>query len=104
MGVPLRRLRRDIVMRTDSACDAHADTAVAEIADLYRRYQRPLLTYLTRIVRDRNTAEELCQDSFVKVLRHWRQRDQQQDVRAWLYRIATNTAYDELRRWRRRTC
>ena len=40
----------------------------------------------------------------MKVLRHWPQRDQQKDVRAWLYRIATNIAYDELRRWRRRPC
>jgi RNA polymerase sigma-70 factor (ECF subfamily) len=55
-------------------------------------------------VSDHDTAEELCQDSFVKVLRHWQQRDQRRDVRAWLYRIAKNTAYDELRRWRRRTC
>ena len=91
-------------MGTDSACDVDTDTAIAEIADLYHHYRRPLLAYLTRIVRDRDTAEELCHDSFVKVLRHWPQRDQQQDVRAWLYRIATNTACDELRRWRRRTC
>ena len=85
-------------MGTDSACDVDTDTAIAEIADLYHHYRRPLLAYLTRIVRDRDTAEELCHDSFVKVLRHWPQRDQQQDVRAWLYRIATNTAYDALRR------
>ena len=82
MGVPLRHLWRDIVMRTDSAYAADADTAGAEIADLYRQHQRPLLAYLTRIVRDRDTAEELCQYSFVKVLRHWPQRDQQKDVRA----------------------
>jgi RNA polymerase sigma-70 factor (ECF subfamily) len=93
-----------MTMGIDSVCDASTDTAGAEIADLYQHYWRPLLAYLTRIVRDRDTAEELCHDSFVKVLRHWPQRDQQQDARAWLYRIATNTAYDELRRWRRRPC
>ncbi len=92
------------MMDTESACDANTDTAVIAIADLYDQYRRPLLAYLTRIVGDRDTAEELCQDSFVKVLRHWPQRDQQKDVSAWLYRIATNTAYDELRRWRRRPC
>jgi RNA polymerase sigma-70 factor, ECF subfamily len=93
-----------MIMGIDNLCDAGTDTADATLADFYQRYRRPLLAYLTRIVRDRDTAEELCHDSFVKVLRHWPQRDQQQDVRAWLYRIATNTAYDELRRWRRRTC
>jgi RNA polymerase sigma-70 factor (ECF subfamily) len=73
-----------------------------EITDFYQHYRQPLLAYLTRIVQDRDTAEELCQDSFVKVLRHWRKRNQQQDVRAWLYRIAKNTAFDEMRRWRGR--
>ena len=101
---PLRRLPRDMMMDTESAGDADTDTAVLAIADLYDQYRRPLLAYLTRIVGDRDTAEELCHDSFVKVLRHWPQRDEQKDVRAWLYRIATNTAYDELRRWRRRPC
>src|SRR5919109_1179358 len=93
-----------MIMSIDSVCDAGTDTAGAAIADFYQRYRRPLLAYLTRLVHDRDTAEELCQDSFVKVLQHWPQRDQQKDARAWLYRIATNTAYDELRRWRRRPC
>src|SRR5258708_35461265 len=88
-------------MDTDSTCDAGADTAGAEIADFYEQYRRPLLAYLTRIVGNRDTAEELCQDSFVKVLRHWPQRDQQKKEREWLYRIATNTAITYIRRVRR---
>ena len=91
-------------MGTDSVSNAGMDTAGVEITDFYQQYRQPLLAYLTRIVRDRDMAEELCQDSFVKVLQHWPQRDRQQDGRAWLYRIATNTAYDVLRRWRRRPC
>jgi len=101
---PLRRLRRDKMVDTESTCDADTDTAVLAIADLYDQYRHPLLAYLTRIVGDSDMAEELCHNSFVKVLRHWPHRDQQKDVRAWLYRIATNTAYDELRRWHRRPC
>src|SRR4051812_37387715 len=100
--VPRRRLRKDRVMSTDNVSNAGMDMAGVEITEFYQHYRQPLLAYLTRIVQDRDTAEELCQDSFVKVLQHWRKRNQQQDVRAWLYRIATNTAYDEMRRWRRR--
>src|SRR5262245_1015661 len=99
---PRRRLRRDMVMSTDSVSNAGMDMAGVEITDFYQHYRQPLLAYLTRIVQDRDTAEELCHDSFVKVLQHWRERNQQQDVRAWLYRIAKNIAYDQLRRWRRR--
>ncbi len=75
-------------MSTDSVTNTGMDMAGVEITDFYQHYRQPLLAYLMRIVQDRDTAEELCQDSFVKVLQHWRKRNQQQDVRAWLYRIA----------------
>ncbi|HWQ15718.1 MAG TPA: sigma-70 family RNA polymerase sigma factor [Roseiflexaceae bacterium] len=68
---------------------------------LYTDYQRPVLAYLTRLVSDRETAEDLCQETFIKALRRWESRDPTASVVAWLYRIATNTAYDYLRRQRR---
>jgi RNA polymerase sigma-70 factor (ECF subfamily) len=71
------------------------------IEQLYREYHRPLLCYLERLVRQRETAEDLCHETFVKVLRHWDGRDLRLSERAWLYRIATNTAFDYLRQQRR---
>lgn len=71
------------------------------IESLYQHYQRPILAYLMRLVSDRETAEDLCQETFVKALRGWAQHDPQASAAAWLYRIATNTAYDYLRRRRR---
>ena len=38
---------------------------------------------------------------FIKALRHWNELEQAALARSWLYRIATNTAYDYLRRRRR---
>ena len=75
--------------------------AGAYIEVLYQEYQRPLLAYLTRLVSDREAAEDLCQETFIKAMRGWEQRDAAASVTAWLYRIATNTAYDYLRRRRR---
>ena len=75
--------------------------AGAYIEVLYDEYQRPLLAYLTRLVSDREAAEDLCQETFIKAMRGWDQRDAAASVTAWLYRIATNTAYDYLRRRRR---
>jgi len=74
--------------------------AGAYIEVLYQEYQRPLLAYLTRLVSDREAAEDLCQETFIKAMRGWEQRDAAASVTAWLYRIATNTAYDYLRRRR----
>ncbi len=68
---------------------------------LYEEYQRPVLAYLIRLVSDRETAEDLCQETFIKAMRGWEGRDPSASVAAWIYRIATNTAYDYLRRRRR---
>src|SRR5213593_2645091 len=64
----------------------------------YEEYQRPVLAYLTRLVSDREAAEDLCQETFIKAMRGWEGRDPSASVAAWIYRIATNTAYDYLRR------
>ncbi len=63
-------------------------------------YRAAVLAYLNRLVDDRATAEDLCQETFLKVLRVWDPGSQIVNVSAWLYRIATNTAYDHLRRRR----
>ncbi|NNL86478.1 MAG: sigma-70 family RNA polymerase sigma factor [Myxococcales bacterium] len=65
---------------------------------LFQRWAKPLLRYLERLVGDNAVAEELVQDSF---LRLHRARDRYRpDARfsTWLYTIATNTARNELRR------
>jgi RNA polymerase sigma-70 factor (ECF subfamily) len=68
------------------------------IEQLYHEYHQPLGRYLARLVIDRETAEDLCHETFIKALCHWSERDQAGNVRGWLYRIATNTAIDHLRR------
>jgi RNA polymerase sigma-70 factor (ECF subfamily) len=69
------------------------------IEQLYQAHQRRLIAYLTRLVRDRATAEDICQETFLKVMRGWDGRNSTAATIAWLYRIATNTAYDHLRRY-----
>jgi RNA polymerase sigma-70 factor (ECF subfamily) len=71
------------------------------VEHLYREHRRPILAYLIRLIDDREAAEDLCQETFLKALRGWAQHDQSANPIAWIYRIATNTAYDHLRRRRR---
>jgi RNA polymerase sigma-70 factor (ECF subfamily) len=85
-------------MLPKTECRTHAG---AFIEPLYEEYQRPILAHLNRLVGDREAAEDLCQETFIKALRAWEGRDPTASVAAWLYRIATNTAYDYLRRRRR---
>jgi RNA polymerase sigma-70 factor (ECF subfamily) len=78
-----------------------SEDAGAALAMLYETHRGALLAHLTRLVDDRGLAEDLCQDTFLKALCHWEQHAEIANMTAWLYRIATNTAYDQLRRRRR---
>ena len=70
--------------------------------DLYARFSAPLRRHLTGLVRDASMAEDLLQEVFLRV---WTRADQfagRGSVRAWLYRIASNLAYNHLDSVRRR--
>jgi RNA polymerase sigma factor, sigma-70 family len=71
------------------------------VESLYQEHQHAILNHLYRLVNDREVAEDLCQETFLKAMRFWQQRNPDGNPSAWLYRIATNTAYDYLRRRRR---
>src|SRR5262245_56161202 len=70
----------------------------ADLADLYEHYGARIRIFITRITSDREAAEDLCHDTFLKALRGWQRRREAHSTRAWLYQIARNTAYDYLRR------
>ena len=71
------------------------------IEALYETHHRALLAHLVRLVADPMAAEDLCQETFLKALRAWSEQPPIVNAQAWLYRIATNTAYDYLRRRKR---
>lgn len=72
----------------------------ARFEALFAAYQQPILNYLYRLVGDSAHAEELCQEVFARAYGARRSLEGVQNVRAWLYRIATNAARDHLRRRR----
>jgi len=67
---------------------------------LFLAYQQPILNYLYRMVGDLSRAEDLAQETFVKAYRALTRLPHDANERAWVYRIATNTARDWHRRHR----
>ncbi len=57
-------------------------------------YHRELLNFLSRQVRDRDTAADLAQESFVRVLAAQSSGQVVLDMRALLYRTARNLVID----------
>jgi RNA polymerase sigma-70 factor (ECF subfamily) len=62
------------------------------------RYHRELLNFLTRQVSDRDTAADLAQESYLRVLSAQQSGQAVLDMRALLYRTARNLVIDQHRR------
>ena len=69
---------------------------------IVRRYQRPVINLIARLVArpgcDPGLAEDLAQETFVKAFRSLSTCDASRRFSSWLFRIAHNTAIDEVRR------
>lgn len=66
--------------------------------ELVRRYQRPVFSLIYRMVRDREIAEDLAQETFVKVLNAIDSYRPEHKFSSWIFKIANNAAIDHLRR------
>src|SRR5687767_15345055 len=72
--------------------------SLKDVERLFREYHDPLVRYLTRRLGDRDWAEEVAQETFVRALR----QDNITNERAWLFAVATNLVRDEARKDARR--
>ena len=65
--------------------------------ELVDRYQTRLLNFVFRTIGDRDRAEDLVQEVFIRVHRHLHRFDQSKKFSTWIYTIASNLAKNELR-------
>ncbi len=66
--------------------------------EIFRVYHARIYNYVYRVVGNADDAQDLTQDSFVKAYRALQRGTQPENLSAWLYRIASNTCMDALRR------
>src|SRR3954464_13643192 len=65
--------------------------------ELVERYQPRLLIFIYRTIGDREKAEDLVQEVFIRVYRHIHRFDRSKKFSTWVYTIASNLAKNELR-------
>jgi RNA polymerase sigma-70 factor (ECF subfamily) len=65
--------------------------------ELVSRYQTRLLNFIYRTIGDREKAEDLVQEVFIRVYRHIGRFDRSKKFSTWIYTIASNLAKNELR-------
>ena len=67
-------------------------------AVLVDRYKNPLVNYLTSLVRDRERAEDLAQESFLRLYERGGGYREEGHLQAYIFRIATNLLRSQERR------
>ncbi len=73
---------------------------VNALSELMARYQNRLYRYVLRIVRQPAEAEDIFQQTWLKVVEKIRRFDGSRNFDAWLFTLARNLAIDHLRRIR----
>lgn len=92
MTAPRDGVSDEELVRLFNDGDASAFEALA------RRYQRPLFNFILRSVRERDRAEELLQDVFLKVVQRSSEFQGNSKFSTWLYTIARNLCIDTSRK------
>ncbi len=64
---------------------------------LYTEHKAEVFGFLIRLLRDEPLAEDVLQETFLRVYRALEQYDPERSFRAWLFQIARNAAVDALR-------
>src|SRR4051794_28299235 len=75
-----------------------AEPATLEVERLFALYERRLGAFLAQLVRDRDLAEDLLQETFASAFRDRGRLASVERPEAWLFAIARNRALDALRR------
>lgn len=83
-------------MRTDEALYARARQGErSALAELITRYHGPIHQFLYRMTDNDQMAEDLVQDTFVRLMTH--QGEAPRRFKSWVFTVARNLAYDTLR-------
>jgi RNA polymerase sigma-70 factor (ECF subfamily) len=92
-----------VIQVTRSASDAElvsaaASGAEASFEELVRRYQRPIVSYVYRMLGEYEASLDVTQEVFIKVYNSLDRYSCDYKFSTWVYRIAHNAAIDHLRR------
>ena len=91
-------VREQLRAADDSAVvTAHLAGEERAFSELVNRYQTRLLNFIYRTIGDRDRAEDLVQEVFIRVYRHLHRFDRSKKFSTWVYTIASNLAKNELR-------
>lgn len=69
---------------------------------LFQKFKGPLMNFAARLLRDRARAEDVVQETLIRIYQARADWEPQARLSTWIYKIATNLCLNELRRGRRK--
>ncbi len=75
---------------------------LSALEELMERYRNPLMAFIYSVIRDYHRAEDIFQETFIRVYRQARRFRAGAGFKTWLYTIAMNRCRDSLRKAKRR--
>lgn len=79
----------------------HADTREQGFRQLVIKYQQRLYQVIRRQVPSHEDADDVLQNTFIKVFRHLERFENRSELYTWMYRIASNEVLNHLRSQKR---
>lgn len=76
----------------------HKGNRSLDFSDVFREYQHPIYNYLLRMTQNKAVAEDLTQETFIRVHRSLPTFRGEARLSTWIYRIATNVSLDHFKR------
>lgn len=74
----------------------------AKFNNIYENYYKAIYSYINKTVNNTTLAEDLTQETFIKVLGGLKDFDEDKKLAPWIFRIAYNTCIDYFR-WNKQT-
>src|SRR6201996_7486772 len=88
-------MKRDDILKTAIEGDINA------FQTLFADFQNQLRSFLYRLLADRNDVDDLTHDTFIRAFSKIATFNQESSLKTWVFKIATNLAYDHLRKLKR---
>ncbi len=86
-------------MRKKKKQDSSASPRISAFENIVNEYETPLLRYVTRIVSHHDVAENIVQETFIKLYKKWKDDlTPSPQLSSWLYRVAHNMTVDYMRK------
>lgn len=78
--------------------ERHREGDASAFPLLMKSYLKPIYRFAFQYARDRASAEDIAQETFIKAWKHLDRFDREKKFKTWIFAIAKNTAYDVLKK------